>query len=139
LGEELLDNPSYDTDIDGWDDKSEPGGSISWSSLGYIELTTGATSSSEGRAEQQITTVPQSKYILKINRAGAGSSMVNVGTSSLNQQLATTDISSVLSVEFLFFTATTASSFIGIRNFNNFNSTSLIDNISVRELTQPGA
>ena len=131
VGSELVTNGTFDSDISGWTDISEGTGSIAWNASGYIDLTTGADSANEGRAEQAITTVVGQTYVVQITRA-SGSSMVNVGTSTGGQQLATTSTSASAAFETLTFTATTTTTYIGVRNFVNVSSTSSIDNISVK-------
>ena len=78
-GSELLTNPNFDSDISGWSNGSDAGGSISWNSSGYMNLTAGnPASTNKAIAYQAVTLVVNEYYTLTFDRVTA--CRVNVGT-----------------------------------------------------------
>jgi hypothetical protein len=131
IGEELVTNGTFDTDLTGWTDQSESGGSIAWDAAG-IALATGVDGTQEGRAYQAISTTAGKVYRLTATRSGAASRFDISGVNSLGAEIyisptTTSDID-------LVFVATTSTTYLNLRNLTAFNSTAYIDNISVKEI-----
>ena len=125
----LVLNGTFDVDTSGWIDSSEGTGSTAWNASGYINLVTGADSSNEGITTQSFATVIGSSYVVAAEKI-SGNSIVqldNFGQSGGLFQSAN-DAVNVAGT----FVATAATTYITLRNFDNFSATSSIDNISVR-------
>ena len=126
----LVTNGGFDTDIVGWTDSSETGGSVAWNASG-IALSTGINNSEEGRAYQVVKTYPGSTCLLTATRSGANSRFDIDDSSSLGAGLfistdAITDVSEA-------FVTPTSTTYINIRNRSGLSSTAYIDNVSLYE------
>ena len=128
----LVTNGGFDTDIVGWTDVSEGTGSVAWNASGYIDLTTGVSSSNEGRVEQVAKTVIGGYYTGSIGRI-SGTSMLTFGDRTLQGNLATTGTAASASSETLTFTASVINTYVGLRNFTTLSATSTVDNITLYE------
>jgi hypothetical protein len=131
IGPELVTNGTFDSDLTGWTDASESGGSISWNASGYLDLNTGATNVNEGKAYQAISTEAGKHYVLSVDRV-SGTYLAQVGTTQLGAEItATADIGYGAR---LYFTAVGTTTYINFRNFSTLSGTSSLDNISVQEV-----
>ena len=131
IGDELVTNGTFDSDLTGWTDFSEAGGSVSQSSSG-LAMTTGVDGTQEGKAYQIISTVAGNVYRLTATKSGASSrldlsSSTQFGAEILIGSDTTADVDVV-------FVATTTTTYLNARNLSSFNSTAYIDNISVKEI-----
>lgn len=128
---ELVTNGTFDTDLTGWTDQSESGGSIAWNAAG-IALTTGVDGTQEGKAYQTISTTAGKVYRLTATRSGAASRFDVSGINSFGAEIYISP-TTTSSIDFVF-VATTSTTYLNLRNLTAFNSTAYIDNISVREI-----
>jgi hypothetical protein len=130
IGEELVTNGTFDTDVSGWSDATSTGtGSISWNS-GAMQLNSDGTSN-RARGAQSFSTTVGATYVLQYDATNFHH--VRVGTtengtnnlSLLNQ----TSGSKVAT-----FTASATTSWVTFEGFNSAGSEPNIDNISVKEI-----
>jgi hypothetical protein len=124
---ELVTNGDFATNITGWTDNSQAGGSIAWNAAGAIDLITDA-SGNDGIAEQSISTVSGKTYVIDAQRvAGSTQALVTVlGTSPLFQFYVNEDQEAART-----FIASSSSHTLQLRN-TDANTTASIDNISVK-------
>lgn len=121
-GAELVTNGTFDTDISGWTDASESGGSIAWNASGYLDLITGTTNANEGKAQQVVTTVAGKQYVMTFDVISGGGIIIN---GSATYEVGTGHT--------YYFTAVGSATAITVRNFSNISGTSSVDNVSVIE------
>ena len=131
IGDELVTNGTFDTDVTGWTDASSAGGAIAWNASGYLNLvnTTGAAT-----ARQSITTVAAKVYAFEVEHVAstAGSIQVFVGSTAGNSDILALNTVLAGSTGVFFFVASGTTSHLTFRNVNA--GTCTIDNISVREI-----
>lgn len=127
---ELVTNPNFDSNITGWTNSSEAGGSISWDATGYIDLIAAdASGNTEGIAYQVITTVAGEWYTIECDRT-TNPIIVQTGTGIAdNGKLCqSTNSSGLFSANFR---ALTTSTYVTLRN-HNFAGTSKVNSVSVK-------
>ena len=123
VNSELIANGTFDTDISGWTDNSESGGSISWDASGYLNLTTGASNLNEGRAFQNASVEVGKSYRVKFTIVSGGGVVYKIDAAR-----------GVGSYEVVF-TASDPTYQVLFRNFSNTNGTSSIDDVSLKEVS----
>ena len=124
--DELVINGEFDADIDDWDDLSTGTGYIQWDT-DHMEIIGGVSGPNVGWAEQEITTVAETLYILKFDVA-AYPLKVRIGTTSGgNEILDDTEFDEGID-QIVFVLAETTSTFIQFKNSNN--NLAELDNVS---------
>jgi hypothetical protein len=124
LGEELVTNGTFETDLSGWTDESDAGGTTAWSA-GKALLT---YTTDRARLVQDITTETGETYLVTAtNDATATGNFLNftLGGSTVG----TLPPGTVGSLEY---TATGTTTEVGLKQFSA--GTALIDNVSVRKI-----
>lgn len=129
-------NGFFDSDISGWTDSSSGDGSISWNSLGYINVTDGTTG--DGRADQQFSGLDTSKqYSLtyEVKDFGDQGPQIQIGsTQGASDILNDVAADRILGLHKLFFTPTVTNPWILIRAFGSLtDDTVSVDNIIILE------
>jgi hypothetical protein len=127
---ELVTNGTFDADIDDWDDLSTGMGALSWDT-DHMEITGGADG--VGWAEQEITTVDESVYILEFD-VTAFPITVRIGSTSGDDDILEDTEYSVDTNWQLLFDAVGTSAFIQFKNAED--QLAELDNVSV-QLTTP--
>ena len=124
---ELLTNGTFDSDIASWTDKSVSLGSIAWNTSGKMNLIS-TTSSSYGWAEQSITTVVDSDYVITLT-VKENPIVCRVGTATGGTQIIN-DLALPVGERFIRFKASTTTTYIGF--YHTANGTSTIDTVSAK-------
>ena len=127
IGSELVTNGTFDSDISGWTDNSNAGGSITWNASGYLNLVATTDTS---RAAQSIAVTTGNVYAVSLEVVSLG------GSASSGLYLDGTVQGSVFSSTgtlTFYYVAVDSSLDVSVRNFSTGTTVS-IDNISVREI-----
>ena len=130
IGSELVTNGTFDSDISGWTDSSNAGGSIAWNASGYLNLVATTDTS---RAQQSIAVTTGNVYAVSLEVVSLGGS-----TSSglyLDGTVQGGSFSSTGTLTF-YYVAVDSSLDVSVRNFSTGTTVS-VDNVSVRELAHP--
>jgi hypothetical protein len=128
LGENLVTNGTFDTDISGWADESDAGGSIAWDSSGYLALT---FAGGNVRAVQDVSVVDGDWYFVSVKNTGPTNGLrlfvdrVSIANAAGSSNIVSGEVRSVEVV------ASGAAMEISVRNFTP--GTALADNVSVRK------
>lgn len=130
-GSEILTNPNFDSNISGWSNGSDAGGSISWNASGYINLTAGnPASSNKAIAYQAVSLVLNEWYTLTFNRVNA--CRVNVGTAIDSGFIyASANEAGTLSITFK---ASAATIYISLKNSDTVGTVS-VNSVSLKLAT----
>jgi hypothetical protein len=130
IGDELVTNGTFDTDISGWIDQSSPGGSIAWNPAGYLDLV---NSTGTSRAGEDISVTAGKVYQISVDVVSLGGST----SAALYLDGATSGsinfITAGVGTHTIYYVTPDATLNISVRNFSA-GTTASIDNISVREI-----
>ena len=129
-GSELVTNGTFDSNINGWTDHSDSGGSISWNSSGYLNVV---YSSANARATQDITVVVGKQYVITfdvIAETGSASGNFYAGSTTQGTDYVQQALNAGSSYTFTV-KATTTTLSISFRAFTGAGTVT-IDNVSVR-------
>ena len=124
---ELLTNGTFTTDITSWTDKSVSTGSIAWNTNSKMDLLSTSTSA-YGWAEQSITTVVDSDYVITLT-VSENPVICRIGTATGGTQIVN-DLTLPVGERFIRFKASTTSSFIGF--YHTAEGTATIANVSAK-------
>jgi hypothetical protein len=140
-GPELVTNGTFNADLTGWTDQSSAPCTAAWSS-GAALLTSGASVPGlRGSIRQTLTFTPGRLYELRIstgNGTSSGVYQIYTRISGSTFALAAQTISTNLSATH-YFTPTISSAEIELFSPTGLTTTAIFDNVSVREVTSPGA
>ena len=129
-GSELVTNGTFNSNINGWTDNSDSGGSISWNSSGYLNVV---YSSGNARTTQDITVVVGKQYVITfdvIAETGSVNGFFYAGSTTQGTDYAQQAL--VVGDPYSFtVTATTTLLSVSFRGFTAAGTLS-IDNVSVR-------
>jgi hypothetical protein len=127
-GSELVTNGDFATgDLTGWTDKSTGSGTATVNGSNQLELYR-PDGSNIGWAQQAITTVSGARYLLTVNEIADGGAIF-IGSSDGGSDIY--GASAASGVNIVMFTATSTTTYIGLRASTN-GSTSVYDDVSVR-------
>jgi hypothetical protein len=124
IGDNLITNGTFDTDLTGWDDVSSGG------SIGFVGGTM-QLGGNGARGEQDVTTVAGTLYQLEFD-ATVGTNF-HVGTASQGSQITTGATTS--SHHAVMFTATTTTTYIGLSDPVGPPVGPFVDNVTLREVS----
>lgn len=129
LGPELVTNGTFASNVTGWANISDAGGSIAWNAAGYLDLinTTGTA-----RTQQDFAVTAGRTYKFVVSNPGASTVDVYAGSTSGGGQLLTTTLTAGQTGTYIL-TATSSLMSLGFRNFGA-GTTDSIDNVSVKEV-----
>lgn len=132
LGPELVTNGTFASNITGWSNVSDAGGTIAWNPLGYLDLinTTGTA-----RAQQNFVVTAGRTYKFVVSNPGANTVDVYAGSTSGGIELLATTLTAGQTGTYIL-TATSSLMSLGFRNFGA-GTTDSIDNVSVKEVLIP--
>jgi hypothetical protein len=139
LGEELVTNGTFDSDIDGWA-LTNNGGTIAWDA-GTMKFTEPATSQNM-YASQNITSVAGALYLAQFTVTASDSvhNNLRIGTVATGNQIASSSISLGAGGPYsLYFTSTQASIYISGRYAGIATNTANHDNYTLKQVLTPSA
>lgn len=132
IGDELVTNGTFDTDISGWTDGSDAGGSVSWNSSGYLDVT---NTTGTARANNTISLVSGKVYQISVDIivAPAGGGAIQM-TPSGGGTTTLFDVDAVgTGTHVAYYVATSSVNHtLAVKQFSA--GTSTVDNISVKEI-----
>ena len=127
-GTELVTNGTFDTDISGWSNGSDPGGAIAWNPSGYLDLV---NTSGTVRSGQTLNFVAGKVYRIGVTVVSVG------GAASAALYFDNTSLLSFpvvgVGTHYVYFVAPSGPANINGRNFTT-GTTVTLDNISVKEI-----
>lgn len=128
FGEELVTNGDFATgDLTGWTDKSSGTGTTTVNGSNQLELYR-LDASNVGWAQQAITTVSGSTYLLTVNEITDGGAIF-IGSTDGGSDIYGASAASGINI--VMFTATSTTTYVGLRGSGN-GTTSVYDDVSLR-------